>query len=678
MKAHNLHAIGFLKLDYTPTEPDHAVRLADLESVAGAGAQPVFVTDVEPLGGGNVGAKTYADTIPPNQVLLSCISDTQTVRVHFLAESGISFYNPAVSVEGVVADSLSEVSGDRRLFQGYRDITLSSSGDVTLTSSTGATTTVYVEIASAGPEVSSLTIDSLPGTQTAVKQGDTMQVSGVVANDAVDITVLDSGAAQSGTIWLNAADSGGVGYRTFSGTAITSSRTGSLPVSVVASNTLGTQGTPFSSEAVTMDQTYPSISFSVVSYNNGLTALGLNDTADVSITITGQNSQTFSFAHGDEGGDTATYMTSRTLTATSEVYSLSGGVTISAYRNANGAQRTSTFTVRVASVAPMASVSIPSATILYSAGDIPSYPQYGLATYSVDTPEEIDDLQYASATTENHEFTLTTGEGEYGYFAYPADLGTATFVDQSVGMAGGWDGATWPADGSIGTTYGPLTVQKDGVDWYVYRTDFANLGTKTFSVTFTSPGLIVGAGANVPHLRSAVAGKDYAVRVTANQQIDSAPQLNASVGAWQGSWVKISSTTWERHLRIEDSDVRGLAYFSGLVLEGLGGHQQSAISSGGQHVVQGFEARTITFPAFARYTSIGVQVSDISNTVARYAGTADDLVLRSDTQDAANSYTIVDSGGVYDPAGDQLFLSDAAFASSNTSGTLQVEVEETL
>ncbi len=91
------------------------------------------------------------------------------------------------------------------------------------------------------------------------------------------------------------------------------------------------------------------------------------------------------------------------------------------------------------------------------------------------------------AVENNSSFTLTSGAGEYMYFATPVSHGLVTFTD-SLGFAGGWDGATWPNDGNIGTTDGPVVLNiahnGDTSDWYVYRTDFPQLGTQTFKVRY--------------------------------------------------------------------------------------------------------------------------------------------------------------------------------------------------
>lgn len=119
-----------------------------------------------------------------------------------------------------------------------------------------------------------------------------------------------------------------------------------------------------------------------------------------------------------------------------------------------------------------------------------SVPVYGTGAIGVRNDQSIrDNLVYSLPTISgNQSFTLNLGIGKYGYFAYPASLGLARFIQANNLTEGGWDGAGWSDDGSIGTSTGPLTVARlqNGVitNWYLYRTDFAGLGIRTWTVLF--------------------------------------------------------------------------------------------------------------------------------------------------------------------------------------------------
>lgn len=82
---------------------------------------------------------------------------------------------------------------------------------------------------------------------------------------------------------------------------------------------------------------------------------------------------------------------------------------------------------------------------------------------------------------------LVTG-ADYGYFAHPSDLGTATHTDLATGWPGGWDGITWEQDGNFGDTSGPIEVTVDDGSgprlWKIYRTDFSGIGQYAWSVAY--------------------------------------------------------------------------------------------------------------------------------------------------------------------------------------------------
>lgn len=116
-------------------------------------------------------------------------------------------------------------------------------------------------------------------------------------------------------------------------------------------------------------------------------------------------------------------------------------------------------------------------------------PSYGLGLIGIRNDPRIGESLTNDLTTQRvQRFTLTAAPGEYMYVCYPVALGLAVFRDTATDFIGGWDGATWPDDGSVGTQYGPLTVERtiNGVtsSWYLYRTDFDGIGTFEYEITF--------------------------------------------------------------------------------------------------------------------------------------------------------------------------------------------------
>lgn len=356
---HNIRAIGPVVLDSEPTEPYHAARLEDLDKRAVK--SPIYITDITPTSDGIVANKNWKDTVPSNKFLNSAITDTESVRVHILVQGAV-FTPPEVEVNGSPITNFVSVS--ETMFSGYVDIIMAESGEILAENKTSETEySVSLTVATQGPTVSLLTIGALPGSQTEIKQGDVVTISGTVGNDAVSMSVLNAGAAASGSInTFGTSDSAGPGLKTFSGTFVTSNRSGDLGVTVTATNFLGTVGEAVvSSNSVTVSQVAPTIGTISVNYPNGQGALRNGDTANVSATITNADDVLYAF---NGSGQTATvidptvYEVTKLVTLETGTYSTGNNYTITATRAANGSVTTRTGAIRIAETEATATVTI--------------------------------------------------------------------------------------------------------------------------------------------------------------------------------------------------------------------------------------------------------------------------------------------------------------------------------
>lgn len=535
---HNPRVIGDLSLSRAPSQPEHGVRLADLD----ARVQPLqaFASNITPSGVGIVSNKVYAQSVPANMRLQSAVADTENLRVTVLAQGGL-FQAPSVTVNGEAVTNFTSVS--ENLFTGYVDLVLAESGDITIASAGGASSTVAVTLATEGPVISMATIGALPGTQTEAKAGDVVAVTGIVANDATSIAVANAGAAASGTIsTYGANDSGGAGFKTFSGTFIVANRTGAQAVSLTAQNALGTNGDPTNTaNTITLNQAVPTIAAITVAYPAGQGALTVGDTAQVTSVVAGANSVSYAFAAAGATADITNpnvYAATKDLLLNSGTYHVANNYTITATKASNGAVATRQGIVRIAETAATATIAI---------------------------------------------------------------LGT-------------------PA-----------------------------------------------------RLRTSAAGETYTLRVTPNQLLSGNPDITLEQGTFTGAW-SFSGGVYSRTFTLDDTAARGVADVTG-TLTNLG---LTGSAANGTFTVGGLVERTITFDAFARLMPLNALVADFTKTRARYAGQGTDLARRSDTTDVVAAFTLTDEFGVFNANGTHLFLSDAAFAGANTSGTLQVLFEETI
>jgi hypothetical protein len=89
----------------------------------------------------------------------------------------------------------------------------------------------------------------------------------------------------------------------------------------------------------------------------------------------------------------------------------------------------------------------------------------------------------AVAGTRAATIVMTSSANQTMYYAYPVSYGQALFMDSTTGFTGGWDGV----HGDGGMTMGPIIVDVDVsgtiVPFYLYETDWPNLGLMTWTIT---------------------------------------------------------------------------------------------------------------------------------------------------------------------------------------------------
>lgn len=313
---------------------------------AGGGGGGVFILDATGVGG-IVGDKTYeADGVP----LASAVSDTSTVRITVGADGGAATYKPLITVNGLPV-TVTETT-TKRWFTGYVDITLIEGENIiTAESADGDTDVAIITRAGAGPVVLGVAFGSYPGTQTTLKQGDTIAVTVTTAPAATSVTIQADGASAGAQTW---AVVGG----TASGQITVSSRSGQQALYLSAKNSLGTEGTGFVSGYLTLDQTCPVLGALSVSYPAGKAAFNTGDTG--SMTLTAESFDTITYASSAVAIDSpSTYAPTKPVALTVAGYQGAGtNITVTANRAANNATTTRTGLAKYATVAPTAAVSI--------------------------------------------------------------------------------------------------------------------------------------------------------------------------------------------------------------------------------------------------------------------------------------------------------------------------------
>lgn len=341
-----------------------------IAAVSGGAGGGVFITNISPTSTGNVGNKQYVpNTVPANKVITDGTSDTNNVRVTLVAEGSGSFYSPTITIttDPVLPNTpmtvpLSEDASDKRFFSGFVDLTdITADVIVTATSSTSATATCTIHRAAAGPQIDTLLIGSLPGSQTEAKAGDVVNVSGRIANAATYVEIIAGGANSAiSSMTLGAADSFGTGFKSFSGTFIVSGASGLQNVSARGRNNLGTYGNTFvSSNQITLNQTYPTIGARTITYPVGQSALKGTESATVASTITNADTVLYTTSANLSVDSPNTYSATKTVTRVSGTYVTGqNNYTITATKASNNATSTANAQVIIADAAPTAAISI--------------------------------------------------------------------------------------------------------------------------------------------------------------------------------------------------------------------------------------------------------------------------------------------------------------------------------
>jgi len=268
------------------------------------GGGNLFITGV--TSGGVIADITYEPG--PTQalsstVIQSCRTNHRTITISFIAEGGV-LYAPTVSAEGVTCTNLQQYLNDLRLFYGTLTIDVPVAKTIKVISNSGRSAEVVINWLSAGPDILTCTIGSLPGTQTELKANDTVTVSGTAPLSAVQVQLL-SYEAFNAVAWATTQIHASGTYRTFSFTATTRNINGSTQhARVQARDIYNVAGNTFnSSNSVTVNQTKPTCTF-VSFFNNypgstGNLAFKNNETGTVNVDIANADTVTFSSPTGD-------------------------------------------------------------------------------------------------------------------------------------------------------------------------------------------------------------------------------------------------------------------------------------------------------------------------------------------------------------------------------------------
>ena len=344
----------------------------DIPAPSGEGIDGgVWITDITPQSGGNVGDKVYSSS---GNVLDSCLTDVSALTVHVLALPGHTNYQPVITIDGSPVTITAE--SDKPLWTGTYNMTYDfADGSISVLHEDGANWSTVVDADTPAVVQSAEFTGGYPGSQTELKAGDTFDVSIVTDVSIVSVEVDDYGALQAGTF---AVSGNNVGF-----TATIADRgdftqalgmrirvvkaTGSTSANYLSSS----QGSVDGKDLVNLNNTYPAVSFGSISYPASQQALKGSESATVVNTVTQYDTVTYSSPSGELSiTSPTTYQTPKTVTRISGGYNISSNnLRIVANRAANDATTTNNTVVWIANTPATLSVSNPASRLRSGGND---------------------------------------------------------------------------------------------------------------------------------------------------------------------------------------------------------------------------------------------------------------------------------------------------------------------
>lgn len=319
----------------------------------------VWITDITPTSGGNVGDKT---TSSDGNVLDYCLTDTSSLTVHVLALPGHTNYKPIVTINDVSV-SLS-ASADKPLWTGTYDIDYNfADANITVVHEDGAYWSTIVDADTPAEILSADFINGYPGSQTELKAGDTFDVSIMTDVSIVSVEVDNFGAATGGTYTVSGNN---IGFTITIADRGTSTQALGLRLRVVkptgstsANYLTSSQGSVDGKDLVNLNNTYPGISITSIDYPTGQQAIKSGEDASVNHTVTNYDTINYTSPGGELTiNNPIGYETQKYVSYLSGGYNInSNNFSISANRTANNATSSDSTVVWIANTPATLSVS---------------------------------------------------------------------------------------------------------------------------------------------------------------------------------------------------------------------------------------------------------------------------------------------------------------------------------
>jgi len=331
----------------------------------------VWITNIAPNGGGNVGDKVYSSG---GAVLDSCLTDTSSLTVSVLALPGHTNYRPYVYINNVSINISASV--DKPVFTGTYNMQYNfADASITVVHEDGAywSTRVAADI----PAVISSAnfIGTYPGSQTELKAGDTMQINVVTDVSIVQVLWDNTGALTAGTYTASGTNNTftvtiadrGTSLQSLGFTLRVKKATGSTSLDYVST----VHGSVDLVDVVKCNNLYPTAVFGTITYPASQGAIKTSEDASVANNLANYDTITYSSPNLELS------IANPTVAANPKIVSYSSGtynvgtnnLRMVANRIANNSTTTTNTLVKIADTAATLSVSNPASRLRSGGND---------------------------------------------------------------------------------------------------------------------------------------------------------------------------------------------------------------------------------------------------------------------------------------------------------------------
>jgi len=325
---------------------DVSVGSVSGESIDGG----VWITNITPTSGGNVGDKSYSSD---GVVLDYCLTDTSALTVHVLALPGHTNYKPVITINGDPVTISAE--GDKPLFSGTYNIQYDfADASITVLHEDGAHWSTIVDADEPAEILSAVFIGGYPGSQTELKAGDTFDVSIMTDVPITGVILEDYGAFVANTFVVSGTNVRITGTIANRGTTVQDlgfsikvvKSTGSTSASYLSENYGSTDGTYL----VKLNNLYPSVAWGTITYPGTQLAIKSPESATAVNTASNYDTISYSSPNGQLTiTNPTTYESPKTVTYLSGTYNVSTqNLRVTATRAANNASSIANTVISIA------------------------------------------------------------------------------------------------------------------------------------------------------------------------------------------------------------------------------------------------------------------------------------------------------------------------------------------